>query len=247
MRAAYQIVNEMLFAVGKTTDTIHSSIDPWQILNRAGRAIYTRFPWPWRAQGPEDLATVADQQYVELPTDFARPLKVTIANGGGWNIETVSMDRIMDLRQSAASFSGSAGLVRVSFIPYDTQPSGKALPKPRMEIYPTPTTNGEPTFSLRYERKWKELSTSDPNIKPNLPNEAEQALIYKGQALLKLMVEGSDGGMEAACEAKLQRLIGEQAGTQMNYGRMRGGAEELVSEHEQGGPYGPPIDSLTWS
>lgn len=222
MQTAQEIVDAIGFAVGKTTSTMDSRIDLWAIANQAGRALYSRFGWTWRSHGPVALAGVSGQDYIALPADFARALKVTAASGLT-PVETVTPDRIMEYRQDLLAVSG-VGVVYVSFIAWSSQVNGVAGPAPRMDLYPTPASDGEPSLLLRYERKWKELSENDPDAHPNIPDEAELALVYKGMAIVKTLLEDNPGPMEQSYEAEVSRLILEDTGRQPMFGPIRGGA-----------------------
>lgn len=244
MQITSAILNTCLHAVGKTTDTLDSRIQPWSVLNQAGRALFTRYPWSWR-NGNREVAAVSGQEFVTLPTDFAKAEVVTVL-AGPFGVEVVTRKRIMEMRQSAATFIGSGGVQYVSFTGWDSQANSESLPTPRMDIYPTPTADGSPTFSLDYQRQWRELRVVDANAFPNIPDAWAWALILKGRAMFKALHDDYTGAQvdEAFYEAECQRLIQEDT-PQMNHGRMRGGADDCPKPGQR---YRVPyVQSVTWS
>jgi hypothetical protein len=241
MQPALDIVNEGLHAIGKTVDTVDSRIKPWAVFNRAGQALFTRHRWSWRTQ-QTTLYAKADENTVALPDDFAAVTAISIP-AGAYQVQLVSRPRIMELRMAPGTNAGSGGSYFVSFDGWTRQANPELLPTPVMDIYPTPVTDDDPTFTLEYQRKWRRIRASDPNGIPNLPDNAEWALVLKCRSMFKALNFEDPGAEEALYESECQRLILEDT-PQMNYGRMRGGADEAPCPRTG---YDPNVTDVTWS
>lgn len=240
MQGVTDLIDEGLHAVGRTLATVDSRLKPYAIFNRAGNAVFTRHRWSWRSQ-TTTLTAVANQGYIPLPYDFAAMTAVSMTNGAN-QVQVCSRARIMELLQSSVLYSGSGGVWYVAFDGYDRQVNAELLPQPRMDIYPTPTSDGTPTLTLEYQRQWRRMVASDPNGIPNLPDHLEWALVLKFRAMLKALHFEDPGAEEALYEAEVQRLIQEDV-PQMSYGRMRGGADE----HSPDMANRPPrVTDVTW-
>lgn len=240
MQPAGDLVNEGLHAIGKTILTVDSRLKPWAVFNRAGQAVFTRHRWSWRSQ-TETLTAVADQGFIALPYDFAAMTAVSAPSGAN-QVQVVSRARIMELLQSSVAYAGSGGCWYVCFDGWDRQVNPELLPLPRMDIYPTPTTAGTPTLTLEYQRMWRRILASDPNGIPNLPDRMEWALVLKCRSMFKALHFEDSGEEERLYEAEIQRLIAEDV-PQMNYGRMRGGADEYSPDAIRS----PRVTDVTWS
>lgn len=235
MQPAIDIINTMLHAVGRTVNTLDSRIKPWAVFNQAGQALFTRHAWSWRGENA-DLLGVADQDFIALPEDFAKCTSVSLPDTV-YGVKTVSQAAIRRFRE--APVTGATGVWFVSFEPWNRQANPELLPTPRMDIYPTPTVAGTPTLKLEYQRQWRRIRASDPRGVPNLPDYTEWALTLKGRAMFKALHDdyAGSGADEALYEKEIARLIQEDT-PQMNYGRMRGGADEAPT----GGRYVEPFD-----
>lgn len=237
MQGAIDLINEGLHAVGRTITSVDSRIKPWAVFNRAGNAVFTRHRWSWRSQ-EVTLAAVADQSYITLPQDFSAMVAVTSTSG---TVQVVSRARILELQQSAVTTSGNGGWF-LCFDGWDRQANPELLPLPRLDVYPTPTADGTPTLTLEYQRTWRRMVATDPSGIPNLPDRLEWALVLKCRSMFKALHFEDPGAEEALYESEIQRLIVEDV-PQMNYGRMRGGADECPTDSNQT----PRVTDVTWS
>lgn len=222
----------MKHALGKTPDSRHDLV---LTLNRAGRALTTRFSWSWRMHASATITGTASQNYIGLPAAFAQLVSVTAALTSGYTVGITTIDDIERMRAEGSSVAG--GIWWLAFGDWAAPVSSSVNRVQRVAIYPTPATGSEPSFTLKYKAKWVDFAGSasaltsgatGTTLVPNIPDEFESALIHKCRALA-MQTENRDGAQleETLYEAEVQRLILEEANQQPTQGRMRGGADDL--------------------
>lgn len=221
MRTAAQLVAAIKHAVGALPTSDDTRIDYYNVLNMAGRELTMCEDWWWRTSEPIELAGVASQKWVDLPADFNRLLTINpTANTQRCQIKTLG--EIERFRNLPYQYTALMWFVCPATAKQPT--TGTQRQKPRLEVYPTPTTDGTPTFRVIYDRRWAELEEDDPNALPVVPDEFELALLYKGRALAMALINQSDTIERSLYDEQVQILRAENAKRAINYGRMRGGA-----------------------
>jgi len=196
----------------------------WVDLNDAGRMLYTRHPWSWRLEGPVALPVVANQDYIDLPLDFAQEVDSYVPSLGTFGfLNRVTIDEIVRLRRNT-SVGITAGTM---FIYYPAWSGGQVAedgPSQRALLYPTPVTDATPTIQLLYNRRWRDIDTGDEKAIPNIPDEFQRAL-YLAARTIAWHVENPENRMPFdECDAEIERLASEDFRRQSRYGPMRGGA-----------------------
>lgn len=162
-------------AVGKTTIDWQRGVDA--PINDALQLLVTEHPWTW-ALAAATLATVADQNYVLLPEDFA-VLHTLRPVSGVYSCVPTSWDQILLGRASAPGGIGTGTLQYAAR--WGRQAGSQDLPRAQLELWPTPA--GVSSFALVYRRLMPTLADAD--AVPDLPVQHHQLLrqLVRAEAL----------------------------------------------------------------
>ena len=229
-----QHIDLMSHGLGKTPDSRHSL---YATFNRAGRALFTRHSWTWRQQGPISLPAVADQDYIELPLNFGGELESWIPNTSGHLfLEKCSLGYLARLRATQTT-NVVTGRFCIYYPGWAGQGGAEDEPTRRALLYPTPTTNADPTIQLIYRRRWVEVSTDDTKRVPDIPSEFEHALILLARSFAVCVENQRAPYEDGPYQAEIARLIAEDATAQANLGRMTGGVDRRFSRSSGPGRY----------
>lgn len=230
-----QFIDLMKHALGKTPDARHNL---YATFNRAGRKLYTEHDWNFRTQGMATLPAIANQAYLELPSDWGGLLQATVPNSGNFSfLQPTSLAELL-LMRSYTVVTLRTGVTRIYWPSYSTQATVEDQPTKRAELFPTPTTAGDPTVTAYYTRVWANVAydpvagTGDDDAIPNLPDEFEEALIRIARESawsLENQQPSIDGSLY---QAEIERLKLEDARAQTVYGRAVGGASSRARGHQ---------------
>ena len=160
---------------------ISSDNDYYSIVNEAGDFMASMFPWRWL----EDTAAVVvadDANFSLLPIGFVELLGFAprgldsrnslLPAAAAGRFFAVSMQEITDKRETAPAaqthvdtYATVANGTFYIAIAYTN--SGSAVPVPRLEVFPTPSTNGDASLhgdddcklTIWYRRAWGQIST----------------------------------------------------------------------------------------
>lgn len=222
MLNAGQHIDLMKHGLGKTPDARH---DLWATFNRAGRYLVTAHDWYWRTKGPVDLPAVASQSFLYLPDDFGGEVESYVPNNGSFTyIQKVTLRELAVLRTENVT-SVRTGVFYIYYPMWEDQDSREDEPRPRAEIYPTPTTNAEPTVQLIYNKRWAEIDANDTAAIPNIPREFEHALVLAARAYAWALENQTDPHEDAQLARELARLVEEDGRRQRTWGKMTGGVD----------------------
>lgn len=196
------------------------------LYNQAGRALFTEHAWNWRVvTAKPPFSTVAGQEWIDLPADFGNPVAVAVHGNSGFRVILTTLDEIMRMRQGQIGYGGGG-----SYVTFEgngpAAPDGSAGPR-RMGLYPTPT-DSIPAFDCAYQSKWVEAVPGKLDLFPNIQPEYEAALMYKGRALARNLVRQSSTIEEGMYAGEILRLKAEDGRRQVNYGVLKGGADDYV-------------------
>lgn len=227
-RTAQQIVDLISHGLGKTPDARN---DLWQVVNDAGRQLVTSRDWPWRTAVAVPLFTVAGQEWLEIPADYGGDPTVTADSG--FPVQPASYAQIQQLR-SVSQVTGTSGWY-VTFEAYAVQPSQSGTPKPRMDIFPTPTATG-PWGQLVYKRGWRELLQADPTLFPSTPPEYDAALYLLARGIAEVLENQSESIESGRAQAEIERLWVWECSKKTNHGPMGGGAGRFMKPSQGSGP-----------
>lgn len=148
-----------------------SDIDYSNIINEAGRYLYNCHQWKFRERPPATVNFVASQAYVELPEDFGELVSYTMTSGLTRGLQLTTFRELAQLQ--ASDVSASDYFWAAISHPEQTQDS-KDMPKPRLEIWPTPTSSETGAITIWYRAEWLELE--DDADKANVPKWAVSLL-----------------------------------------------------------------------
>ena len=132
-----------------------------ELVNLSGLHMVGMTRWRFLEGADVLLSTVADQEYIDLPSNFSTPISLcgsTINSDVAW----ASREDIAMMRQSP-SVSGNGGVY--FFATSFSAATGATPPVPRLEIFPTPESATTDQFRLVYRAGWAAL-TSDSDYVP---------------------------------------------------------------------------------
>jgi len=215
MQRADSFIALMAHGLGGTPP---SELSLWGALNRAGRALTNEHGWSWRIR-KTTLVGVSGAEHIALPTDFGRLLSIHAAN---LDVCIKTIEELEEMR--AQTTSGSSGTVYVCPLGWSTPFVGDEPTQNRLELFPTPTEDGAPSFRLAYLKRWFELSSSDPGGQPKIPDDFEAALIYRARAEAWHLQNQEPCIEDAMYKEEVNRLRAAETGIVVNHGRITGGA-----------------------
>jgi hypothetical protein len=188
-----------------------------EIVNQAGQYMFTK-PWRYRERTSRPMNTVAQQSWVDLPTDVEDILALISKAGLGWRVELTTPEQMEIIRNMAepALMDGVyyAALSRPWAQSNGTTELGQGtgLPAIRLELYPTPQASASDAVTVRYRAAWQAVSdtTQETFIIP-VPAYAESLLIayarsfamaYEDEGLTARLMEIDNGPIFIAAAIK---------------------------------------------
>lgn len=192
------------------------------VVNGALQRLANIKPWRWR-EADLSLDTIADQNYIALPDDFAE--LVTIHRASPWrDCAPVSLARIQMYR--AANIGQDLGIIGYLYtIRSHAQATVTGSTTNRIELYPTPTLNETGALVGTYRRFIRAMSLDSdlPDIPPGPWHEALDALV---RAMAASREDEQDGVHWMRFNEMLPDLIRADAGVETNLGYIDGGIED---------------------
>ncbi len=220
-RTAGQIVALVDHALGSNQP---ASIDLWEILNSAGRAMFGEHSWSWRVAGPLKIAATGGTNTIALPEDFGELVGVQAQISP----YMINVTTVADINRATAIVTSSPYAAMIAFDSWTIPTSPTQRPQPQALLWPIPTETGKPTLVISYMRRWRDMVSTDPNAVPNIPAEWDMALIYRARAEAKALVNDDAGSSDMAMYQKeIERLKLLDGAKQVNYGKLRGGASRF--------------------
>lgn len=119
------------------------------IINAAGNALYAMHEWDWLLRPTVDLGTIADQSYINLPSDFGR-LEDVLASSRLEITTLISPSEMIRWRRG--DYYTPRGYVAT----ISTVNTAGALTK-RLELYPTPSATDADALQLAYRACWVDV------------------------------------------------------------------------------------------
>lgn len=132
-------------------------IDPLRVLNEAGQKLYGVRPWNFLVRVGTELESVVDQSWIELPADFGRIVTLDYTDQITSGVIQTTLAHINLYRAQAPAIPSYALFVSVSWV-IDVSP---AVPVPRLEVYPTPSTSTADLLTMTYRVRWVPLTGTD--------------------------------------------------------------------------------------
>ena len=216
---AKQLKDHVSHALG---GSVASQLSDIGIVNEAGRHMFNT-PWLFRNRPPADITFESSRDYVELPLDFGEMIAANMKNG---LVQTFSFTTFDDLIHRRRTNTGATShyWIAISYPSMTTDQT--AVPGPRLELYPTPTTGDEMTIA--YRAKWVDLDEDDDIAM--VPDFAESCLIALARAFaLGYEEEGLEVRIaEVEMGPVWQRALEKDGITQPTYGEIRNGALSMI-------------------
>jgi len=204
--AAYKLDAQHAIALDAATlapgDT--AAFNAQQIVNEAGRMLYSARPWKFRETASADLDLTISQSYVAMPSGF-RQLRSVSYNSLTIGIELVDFATILDLR---ARNTGPTGFQYWAALVHPRRAAAGTPPTPpRLEIYPTPTATVTGALTISYRAGWTEL-TSDTDV-PDIPLYCETLLRKFVRAVAEgyMNEHGEEGGGIKTMDDRIHDII----------------------------------------
>ncbi len=198
---AAKLIDLITHAVGGV-DTRH---DLWETLNAAGRALITEHQWTWRKNASTVIQITSDS--TPLPLDFVSVNSVRWTNNLLGDIRIVTPDVVDEYRQRVPNGASPT----VIYLAFGVWRLGDASgpPTPQVLCFPIPTANAPYSLRVVYNRTWMPLSKDRPGEYPNIPEEAQQALILRARYEAALIEDQNVAPELSAYQAEVQRLWAE--------------------------------------
>jgi len=199
------------------------SLDALGVVNQAGEYLYSMHPWAFTRRRSALVDTVADQDYVDLPTDFRSIIAITQTDGTLYDIQLVSLEEVQRARTSQANIGSSWNYLGA--ITWAGAP-----PVPILELWPTPSTSTTGIFTCTYKKGWPRVTNDSDAL--DFPEFMDALYIQ----IVRAMAKGYELDGAEPREVLLARItMGPEmraakerdAAVQWNRGRIRGGGSQV--------------------
>lgn len=213
-----QLEDQVTRVLGEDSDP---RFDVDQIINQAGRYLFSMWSWGWRSRPPVTLDLVADQTYVLLPADFGfgEITSVNMTDNVSFGAELTSVDDITWLRGTSIN---APNYYYLALVYPDQNAIAEEPERARLEVYPTPSGSSPGSLQVGYRAGWVELSAD--HAAANIPNAFDFLLAALVRAMSHQYQDDNPAyvdGLEQS--AMVQRLKERDAASQSNSGQMIGG------------------------
>lgn len=126
-----------------------------EIVNDAGRVLEAAHTWEWLSRRSTTISTVADQPYVDAPSDFRSIIEMYPTNSLTNQVQWTTLHEILRLRSTVVgSYTGYWAAANHRAV-------ANAAPQLIFELWPTPNTSAADYFTIMYQGKWTEVSSDN--------------------------------------------------------------------------------------
>lgn len=168
-----------------------------RLINEAGDFLCRMHPWKWLERGSVTLAAVADQAFIQLPSDLASIVSSRM-NGSSSTLRDfrwTTHDEILRFRQHPIEAVGGY----YGAVVYELATGSTEGPlTPRLELYPTPTANDANFIELGYRAGWQRVVDDDDPLR--IPHWIES--LYN--QILRAWARGYEEEDAAALDTRLE-------------------------------------------
>ena len=194
-------------------------------VNFAGRHLFALHRWKFAERPSFSLQLVANNAFIELPSDFGGSIGITDVNA---HFRETTPQHLAALGGSVTTSGGGYWYTILMANMDDNKPG--AEPLPRMQLFPTPTADEANAGSIYYRGAWQNLDSA--NDVANIPQLADMLML----ALVRAVAKGFE---EDTLEDRLDRIFASSVfikamamdGTLQNsYGPLSGGAAQSARE-----------------
>jgi len=212
--------NQAQYTVGGTIDP---RLDVDAICNEAGRYLFDLHSWNWRLRPPVGVDFHNGQGFVLLPKDFGSTgevLSLDMSETLSYRAEPVDISEIAQLRELASGDTTYSYRYALVFPGQYTSTSAPDVP--RLEIYPTPTSDEENAATLTYRASWRDLTQG--NEVANVPTSFDFLLKQIVGAYAKSYVNDDPRELEMIPQSStFDRMARADGAAMANLGPIRGG------------------------
>lgn len=166
------------------------------VLNEAGEFLFGLHPWKFLERGAATLAFVADQTYVDLPSDFREVIGYNTTEGVTGNIEMTTHQALVEMRTVGLSYSWTTYVAVTHYV------DAAGVPQPKFEVYPTPTAADANALTIFYRAGWVRL-TDDSDVIP-IPDYMRSLYL----AIVRAFAQGYEHDNEATVDMRLAPIVG---------------------------------------
>ncbi len=134
--------------------SLSPGISPLQIANEAGEYLCALRGWKWLEGRMVQVDFVSGQDYVELPSDLRAIKAIDTTDGLTTEIELTTLQAVLEYRTKSLS-------VPLYFFAAISHDAVDGRPTPRLELWPTPTSDTDRSVSIFYTAGWSPLTSGD--------------------------------------------------------------------------------------
>lgn len=203
------------------------------IVNHTGQWLVNSRPWKWCEGAVANLSLVANQSFVAIPR-LRSIVSVYPTNGLTVQWEFTTIDELQKIRST-----GTVSPLKYWGAVTHTPKPGGGAPSPRIELYPTPSSNQNDFLVLHYHADWTPVTKAADYV--SVPEWLEPLFVWACTEVVRAFEEydkGAESGMLGY--DRLTRLTQSKVWTdavqrdgslQPNIGRLTNGAAESGPHH----------------
>ncbi len=201
-------------------------------INQALDYVSSMHEWRGLVRSAVDLATVANQSYIDLPVDCAKIITIQYSDGNWRAIRFVTQEQLAvwkTTNQPAPGYSGT-------YIGATSWAEGATGATPRLDVYPDISETNSDTFRITYRSRL--LLTAVGSAADTTVLQLPPYMNWLVRAVVRIFAKGveeeDDGTVWARIEelersAALFRTKTADGSMQPSIGRMKGGAAQFGS------------------
>jgi hypothetical protein len=204
-------------------------------VNQALDYVSSMHEWRGLVRSAVDLATVADQSYIDLPAACQKIISIQYSDGNWRAVQFVTQERLAEWRttnQSSAAYSGT-------YIGATSWAVGTTGATPRLDVYPNISSTSSDTFQITYRARllMEATDTAADTSVIDVPPYLESLVRSVVRVFAKGIEEEDDGSLWARLEelemsTMLARIKVADGGLQPSIGRMIGGASQYAARRQ---------------
>lgn len=199
-----------------------------QLVNMTGKHLVSMTSWRYLEGVALDLDTVASQEYIDLPTNFAAPISIESVSSANPIVWTTR--EALNVMRSTSSVTSTNGYTWVAV--ETVAASGSTPPTTRLAIYPTPADTATGVYHLVYRAGWANL-TSESDFIP-IPVWAETLFVQVLKSFARGLQREEEGSADDRLAAIQQGIIfrnamREDRTKQTDHGQIRGAIHQRRS------------------
>lgn len=147
---------------------VSSAFDVGEIVNEAGAYLFDMHPWNCLVAPPITLDFLASRNYVELPANFGKVIEIVPTSGLTSSFSFTSMQNLTNYRSESVTQIAQHYFAAISYPSQEDRT--KPPPPPRLELWPTPSSESRGVLTIVYRKRWRVLvdNTDVPDMDESL-------------------------------------------------------------------------------